>query len=282
MSIHKKAIIVSLNISLPPQTRKERELSMDLAVRKRALVGKADVTKKLFPKSAIEPMRKAASRARVFLMDNTLPYGNVGLRLLPMNKYFDFMAKLSEHKDAFEEAKSKFITHYNEIIEQSKEELGDLFDPDDYPSVFDLDRRASFNLFTQTVPEVNAVDELAGLSDEERKEIKEQVEKEQAKALEGALQDLAGRVLEVLSKLALKLRVEDAVFRNSLVSNVTKTANLVESLNVTKNEKIASLVAEMRSLVLGVEPDSLRKDKVLRKKVSEEAIALVEKAQEFF
>jgi len=68
--------------------------------------------KNLLPDEAIEPIKKLDGEIRQFHYDNTVPWGDDGLRLLPILRYDPYMEKMRQNRAARETLVQKFLENY--------------------------------------------------------------------------------------------------------------------------------------------------------------------------
>lgn len=92
----------------------------------------AKSSKKSAPAS-LEPVKKAVTAVRTFHYDNTLPWLDEGMRVLPSANYEAYKAEMEKHKDGFDSAVRNFCDHWPETILAEQSRLGDKFRADDYP-----------------------------------------------------------------------------------------------------------------------------------------------------
>lgn len=279
--LNNTCILVRLHIGMPPQTKRASGASEDVEARYRTAPKQARVNKSLFSKKDIGHLQQIANRARTTFNEISLPY-DVGSRIIPSKSYFDFVQTMSGLSTEFDTAKHRFLNDYHISLMRAESELGDLFDSDDYPNSTMLQEVINFSIESDVIPAVTAFDDLVGLTDEEVEKLKASaVEGQQAKVDE-ALKDLFKRLHKSLSKAAARLAVEDSSFKNTLVGNIEAALDAVDTLNITGNQELIDMAEEIREMVEGVSPDSLRVDKDLRAKTAADAKDLVNKVSEFF
>lgn len=279
--LNEKAMLVSLHISLPPQTKTAKEASAEVEQRYQTARKQGRVTKALFSQKDIKPLTQAMTRARTLFNELTLPYDD-SYRIMPSKNYFEFVEAMAPLSRDFDTKKQEFLREYHTIQQRAAHDLGGLYNDLDYPPVQMLENRINFTIESSVIPSMTAFDELAGLTPEAIEDLKKQAYEGQQKKVEQALQDLFQRLFQSLHKAAVKLSDEDGVFRDTLLSNINGALEAVETLNLTNNQELIALANEVKTVIEGLSPDDLRQDKELRKQKVEETKKILNKMNEFF
>lgn len=273
-------LLVSLRITMPPQTKTAKAASEDVEQKYRTARRQGRVTKNLFPEKDIKPLVRIMTRARSLFNEISLPYDD-SYRIIPTDTYFSFVEKMSAEAREFDTVKQEFLRSYPDIKHRALYALGDLYNPADYPEVDRLADMISFSIESSVVPAVTAFDDLAGISPDEIEKLKAQAVEGQQDRVQNALKDLFQRLFDSLDKARVKLSVEDAVFRDSLVGNIHAALEAIDSLNFDNNQELNDLAAEVRMMIDGIRPQDLRDDKELRQQKAEETQAVIDKMNEF-
>ncbi len=279
--LNKTTMLVSLTIGMPPQTRIAGKASDKVEVEYNTARRQARVSKTLFSKQDIRPLQTAASRARTVFNEMSLPY-DAGNRIIPTKTYFKFAEKMVEISGEFDKRKTAFLRDYHLTRMRAEMELGELYDEKNYPPVEDLEDRIYFSIDSSVVPATTAFDDLAGLDEAAIEKLKAEAVAGQQRKVGEALQNLFSRLFTSLSKASVKLADKDAVFRDTLLSNIETALDAIETLNLTDDQNLITLAEEVKATLEGLTPEALRKDEELRLKTAEETQALVNKVGEFF
>jgi homoserine kinase len=75
--------------------------------------------------------------------------------------------------------------------------------------------------------------------------------------------------------MADKLSTPDAVFRDSLVTNLSDLCDLIPALNFSGDSELATLAEATRAKLAGIDPQKLRDDFKVRGQIAGEAGALL-------
>ncbi len=279
--LHETCLLVSLRVTLPPQTKTARQASNDVEYKYRTAKKQGKVVKQLFSPKDIKPLTQVMTRARSLFNELSLPYDSA-YRIIPSAGYFNFVEKLAEVSKEFDTKKQEFLREYHLIQTRSAMALGDLYDEDDYPTPTRLSNMINFTIESSIIPDVTAFDELAGLTPEALDELKAQAAAGQQEKIESALHDLFKRLFDSLHKASVKLADKDGVFRDTLIGNINNALLAIESLNLTNNQELIDLATDVKEIIEEVSPDDLRTDKELRKETAEQTQKVLNKMSEFF
>ena len=74
-----------------------------------------------------------------------------------------------------------------------------------------------------------------------------------------------------------RLSDKKAVFRDTLVGNISELCDLLPSLNVTGDEELTKMCDEVRDKLTGFTPKELRKDTTAREDTARAAAAIMDK-----
>ena len=94
------ALLVELNVSQWTARKLDRSTTDELVTNKNAQSkGAARVNKNLFAgRSELEVVGQHVTETRSFVYDNTLPWSDSGIRLLPSARFMEFNAKLQQER----------------------------------------------------------------------------------------------------------------------------------------------------------------------------------------
>jgi hypothetical protein len=280
MSITTKAMVLNLNIGLWQGYRLDKEASRKVTDEANADGDAARVNKHLIPKSSLQPIQAAASAIRTHFYDRTMPWKDNGDRLLTRAMYMDFIQTHEDLAAQFDTAVDKFLKRdYLAAVDQASFRMGNLFDPGDYPRVEDLRRKFYVNLDIDVVTEAD--DFRVQMDQAEINDIRKQMEQALEQRIARAMQDVWGRLLDVVEKFRVKMADTDAIFRNSLISNMEELVELLPGMNVLDDPDLESMRLAVKTKLAGLDPEVLRKDDNLRSTAAREAAEIMDSMRGF-
>ena len=267
--ITEKAMLVSLNIRQWSARKHDKHVSQQVNAQYGSNGDAGRFNKVLATKEALKDIQTAVSAARTFHMEQTLPWGENGERLLPSRNYNDYSRRMRELKADFDQAVDTFITNYPEVIFEAKRTLGGLFRREDYPDPDEVRDKFAFRTVISPVP--LADDFRVSLASDEVSAIQKEIEERLAQSNAAATADLWKRLYEVVEHMVERLSDPDAIFRDSLIGNMVKLTELLPKLNLYDDPRLETMRRRIETSLCNYSPDQLRKDKTVRKQAATDA-----------
>lgn len=275
-NLSEKTLLVNLTINQWTARKYDRQVSRKIEKEHNAH-NAGRYNKILIAEEELKEIQRIASAARVFLYENTLPWGDNGDRLLPAANYFEFVASFRQFKTDFESAVSNFVHQYPALKEEARNRLNGMFQESDYPSSSSI--RDRFNIDVTFMPISDPNDFRLQIDEEEVNQLKGQIETEINARITQATKSIWSRIKDAVGHMVEKLSEKDAIFRDSLVNNIMELINVLPKLNFTQDEDITSVINSMRTLI--VSPDTLRTDEALREQKAIEAKKIMDRVSDF-
>lgn len=261
--ITEKAMLVALHISQWGARKHDKNVSRQVSTQYGSKADAGRFNKILASKEALKEIQTAIGNARTFHLEQTLPWGERGERLLPSKNYSDYSQKMRGFKDEFDQAVDCFIGEYPSVIFEARSSLGGLFSREDYPEASDI--RSKFEFRTVITPVPVSDDFRVSLAADEVAIIQQEIEQRLTRSSAAATSDLWRRLYEVVARMVERLSDPEAVFRDSLVGNVIKLTELLPKLNVHDDPQLEAMRRHIESSLCPYSPDELRKNKSARR-----------------
>ena len=227
--------------------------------------------KMLVNKSLLDPISKLAGAIRQYHYAQTLPWNDGGDRLLPSALFMGYTAEIRRFKTEYQALVRTLVAAYPAEVQAARNRLGTMYCPDDYPETCELHNK--FDIAVEFIPVPDAKDFRVDVSEETAQEIRDQITESVNARQTQAVKDCYRRVHDVVSKLYERLSVEDAVFKDSLISNARDLMSVLPGLNITQDPELDTLHQEINALL--VSPQTLRTDPVARKATADAADAIL-------
>jgi len=264
MSLKEKAMLVSLKISIPSNSKKDKQATEEVTQSRNAQDGSYTTSKKVFMKEDIKAAQQVRTRARQYFDSNTLPWTDRSQRLLPSAKFIDFVKEIDKFKDEMEDVKADFIANITRIEANSASFLGDGFDTKDIPSIQDLNQTFTIDFQADPFPDVQ--DFRCELSEYEKARLAAMHKDAEQKKRESAMQDMWTKLYEPLKTLADRLDDPDTKrYCGSLITNVMKMTDLLPQLNVFDDDNLNDMCQEIRDQLADVDIKDIKKDDMAKK-----------------
>lgn len=201
---------------------------------------------------------QSAVRTRHYRL--TLPWTDMGPRLLPTRLLFTYQQEMDTHRQEFDRLVGLFLDRYDTLVAAAAFQLGSLFDRAEYPTRDEVAERFSF--YITYVPLPTSGDFRLDIENEVQSELMQQYERKLQASIQEANQDAWTRLHTTLTNISERLKVSDdgkkAVFRDSLVDNAQDLCDLLTQLNVTNDHDLERARRKLEEALVGVTPQALR------------------------
>lgn len=292
-SISSAALLVQMSISNWAGRKLDRRASAEVSDANAAERGMANVNKKLLGNNEyLKAIQTHVSAARDMHTRMTMPWGKTGWQLCPTEQYFKYTETMTRMQNEFYSLVQQFLDNYEQAVEDAHVFLGELMNPDDYPSLEKLSRKFAFNLDEMPLP--TSGDFRLDIGNEGLSQLANKYEKFYTTQFETAMNDIWKRTYDALSKMSERLDYETEIeeyvddagrtkrrkvgaktFRDTLVSNVTEMVDLLKVSNVTNSPQMTAMADRLEEAMLDVTPAALRDDELLRKQTKAEVDAAI-------
>lgn len=272
--LSQRALLVSVNISQWAGRRIDKRATETANLSHKASSTAGNYHKKLLPNAVeLKEVSAIASKAREYFYTQTLPWMADGSRIISSKNYLPFVAEMRKIKADFDSAVKGFEAAYPRLKAEAVKQLGDLYDADEYPE----DIASKFKIETNYLPMPDVEDFRTEISDTEKREFLSKM-----REVEGAaMRDCWDRLHKVVKTAATKLAEPDAIFRDSLVENISEIVNLLPKLNITEDANLEKSRLEIEKLVAGLSPETLRVNSKERDKASKKLAEIESKMGAF-
>ena len=148
------AMLVEFNASVWTARKLDKSTTDEVVQNKNAAAKDAARVNKhlLAGRTELDVIQQAVTRARQFVYDNTLPWSDAGLRLLPTTNFQKFAERMNAFDDEFEALVKSFVAIYPSLITAQAMALGDMFRRDDYPTANEIMTKFAFRLVMPNPP----------------------------------------------------------------------------------------------------------------------------------
>lgn len=280
MSIASNAMVVNLVVGSWMGYRFDKEASRQLTDQNNADADAARVNKHLVSKASLKPIVSAAGMVRTHFYSKTLPWKDNGDRLLTRRMYERFIQRHAELVETFDTAVDYFLeVDYPKERVDAASRMGDMYDPSDFPSVFELRRKFYIAMDIDAVTE--AGDFRVQMEAEELAGIRSNIERSMQDRLGRAMGDVWGRLAEIMGHYSATMRKEDQIFRDSTVQNLIDIVDLLPDLNITNDPNLELIRQQISGSLVDIAPKEIRKSPAVRQAVAGEAAAIMENMKGF-
>jgi hypothetical protein len=271
-SLREKALLVSLNISVWNPKKVDRPATFETLIKHGAKKDSGAFVKNILPQGAIDAVKKHETRLRAVVYDETLPWLDNGVRLLPSSIWFEFMEKFRKAKGEFETAVGEFLLAYDSHRAQAKIALNGLYNEADYPPVEEV--RARFGVKLTQIPLPDKDDFRIDVPQEAKDEITASLDEATNDAMSGAKEAMRERLSKALGRIVEKLAEPEPLFRDSLINNLKEIVEKIPKLNVMGDQDILRMAADAEK-VASFQPDDIRNSEDVKEEARKAAAAVL-------
>lgn len=279
MSIVNECMVVNLQLGTWVGQRLDKAASQRVVEEANAAAGAARVNKHLISDEAMKAIKQAQNAVRTHFYTGTLPWKDNGDRVLSRKAYMRFIQRHEELTTAFYTAVDEFCTKvYPAEREKAEFRMGELFNPDDYPSARAIRQRFYVHLDIDPVAEAGdfRVQMDAGHADA----IKASIEQALTDRVGRAMGHVWDRLAEVLGNFAERTKSGDGI-RVELVQNLREIVDLLPEMNITNDAQLEGIRQQIEKRLIGYEAADLRKDDTARAKAAKDAQAIMDQMKGF-
>ena len=162
---------------------------------------------------------------------------------------------------------------------QAERDLNGLFSRKDYPDPVSLRDKFNFSVSVNPVPDSD--DFRVSLSDDEVDQIKADIEARVKDSISSAMRDAWDRLYQAIKHMTEKLNDPKAIFRDSLVKNITDLCDLLPRLNLTGDPNLEKITTEARAALGALDPEDLRRYELERKVAADKAGDILSKMSSY-
>jgi len=277
------AMLVEFNASVWTARKLDKSTTDEVTSNKNAAKDAARVNKHLLAgRTELEVIQQAVGRARQYVYDNTSPWSDSGLRLLPNTRFIKFAERMNEFDEEIAALVKAFIAIYPSLITAQAMALGDMFKRDDFPTPNELVTKFSFRVNYMPVP--TAGDFRVDVGNKAQEELKAKLEALTQERIDHAMADVRARLGERLKRISDRLTTDYVQgeaktrrFHDTLVDGALEMCDLAKSLNIINDPALETARRELEQLLIGVTPAELRKDETIRQDVKKNVDAILDK-----
>lgn len=276
MSLKTQAMLVSLNITKPQLTKKDRKATVDAELANNAH-GAGKYIKLLYPKYLLDPITQVENEARAYLYARTLPW-NKGTQLLPSKRYMEFAPKMHSYEIAFDQAVIAFLNNYNNVMLEAERVQGGLFDLAEYPDMSELRHR--FSMKCRYFPIADTRDWRLELEQDTMREARDAADESIRTALAESMKEPFKRLYDAVERIHTQCAKPEGRIYDSLMDNLDELLDILPDLNLTGDAMLTGFIETCRERV-SVHPETLRAEPDIRANVASQAADIIAKMKAF-
>lgn len=266
MSITGSALLVEMNLSVWGAQKVDKGATDTLTSSNHASRDAARVHKNLMAGTSLrKEIADYAAGCRLWHNTRTLAWSDRGPRLLPTSLFFDYKTEANFRRDRFEEKVDAFLKDYEQVlVPKAQANLGDMFDPTDYPSVDELRERFGFRLVFTPVPDSG--DFRIDVGKQDLDEIRAQYDEALNTRVADAMRGQWDQLHKMLTGMSEKLVETEGVRRwhDSFIGNAQELCAMLTHLNVTKDPELERARQALERAIVGTDIEDIKESEAER------------------
>jgi len=278
------AMLVEFNASVWTARKLDKSTTSEVVASKNAAAKDAARVNKhlLAGRTELDVITQAVNRARQYVYDNTAPWSDSGLRLLANVNFMKFSARMNEFDEEVAALVKSFVAIYPTLITAQAMALGDMFKRDDYPTANEIMTKFSFRVNYMPVPASG--DFRVDVGNAAQAELRQRLEELNNERIDNAMSDVRKRLGEHLKRMSDRLTTDYIAgeaktrrFHDSLVDGALELCDLTKTLNFTGDPELEAARSTLEKILVGVDPQDLRKNEPLRQDTKKAVDAILDK-----
>jgi len=278
------SMLVEFNASVWTARKLDKKTTDEVVTSKNAAAKDAARVNKhlLAGRNELDVINTYVGSVRTYVYENTMPWSDSGIRLLPTSRFIEFNQRLNDSEQTFFSYVEDFIRVYPSLITAQAMALGDMFRRDDYPDVDAIEHKFAFRVNFMPVP--RAGDFRIDVGNDAQKELQEKLAKLADERVEAAMADIRERLKTHLVRMQDRLGYDEVdgdrktrKFHDSLVTGALELCDMVKHLNIINDTTLDQARVGLMQALQGVDAKELRTNEAVRDDVRKNVDALLDK-----
>lgn len=215
-----------------------------------------------------------------YAVQNTLPWMDEGVRVLPNGNYIEFAAEIGRLRNVAMQKVQALATVWDTAVMADKGFLGGMWSPSDYPTKAEMVAKWDISIMFAPVP---VSDDFRIDMDEADKQLLDNaINDVEAKATDYLLKQILEPVVAMADKLSIPIGDEGAIFRDSLVGNLQDVCKRARKLNINNDERVDEIAGEIEKALENITAQTLRESDYVRDTTAKRMDEISKKLNQWF
>lgn len=272
MTLQAAAMLVKLTVREWRPYRKDKRVAEKVDAEFHTDGTAGNYNKRLLGKHAMKPITSLISRIRAEHERMTHPWCFEGMAMLPSKLYLDYTQTMRHMPELLTTSARKVAEQLPIHIANERSRLGSMFDIRDYPTQEEFVNAFGVDIAFFPVPDTGHF--LVDIQAEDKERIERDLKKTLAATQADALRSLYDRILYFVDRAHERLSDPEAIFRDSLVSNLEQLVEVLPGLNLFNDPLVDQIEEQIRTKLL-IAPATLRTNMKVRREVANAAYDIV-------
>ena len=215
-----------------------------------------------------------------YAVQNTLPWMDEGVRVLPNGNYIEFAAEIGRLRNVAMQKVQALATVWDTADMADKGFLGGMWALSDYPTKAEMVAKWDISIMFAPVP---VSDDFRIDMDEADKQLLDNAINEvESKATDYLLKQILEPVVAMADKLSIPIGDEGAIFRDSLVGNLQDVCKRARKLNINNDERVDEIAGEIEKALENITAQTLRESDYVRDTTAKRMDEISKKLNQWF
>lgn len=289
ISLATSSILVSVDVNVWSATKQDRVISSEVTKSKKADDKAGRFVKNLLANN-IHHKDLVNYRQTIYnWLKRTTYRWNNSQDLLPVVQLESFKKEYTEHQYKFYELLDIFCEKYNSIKSDMAFSQGDMYNPDDYPSVEEVRAKFGCKLYVSEVPEQ---DFRCQVAQDLAKELKQSYKRQAERIVQDVLHQQTERITDVMESIAHCCGTQEITTKDGTVTTkkrkiydttIEKAKELCriykefQPLDNAESRRLLEVVDTLSNTLNGVDSEVLRENDMVRENVKSSVENILEK-----
>jgi len=285
ISLATSAVLVRVEVNVWSATKQDREISNEVTHAKKADASAGRFVKNLL---ANDPYHKnvANYRQTIYNWLQRVTYEwNKAQGILPQLGIEKFMEEFRQHEINFNGLLEDFLARYENIKSDMAFKQGDMFNPDDYPSVEEVRSKFGVRLYVSEVPKH---DFRCAIAQDIAEDLHSQYQAQVDNIIQNVAKEQAERLSDVLNSLSHccgydevekdgEVKTKKRKIYDTTVEKAKELAKQIQQFNLTGDDRLTDAACKLEEALTGMSAERIRDSEAARHKVKNEVDEIMDK-----
>lgn len=215
-----------------------------------------------------------------YAVQNTLPWMDEGVRVLPNDNYIEFAAEIGRLRNVAMQKVQALAMVWDTAVMADKGFLGGMWDPHDYPTKSEMVNKWDIRIMFS--PVATSEDFRIDMDESDKALLDQAIKDVEEQATDYLLKQILEPVAAMSAKLAVPIGEEGAVFRDTLVGNLRDVCKRAKKLNINNDERVDEVVDEIEHALVSITPQTLRESDYVRATTAKRMDEISKKLNQWF
>ena len=281
--LHQRNILVKIDTRAVGNNRKDNDGSEVVAETMESDSTMGSYVKHLFNPKGLRKINNIRNEISTSMARVGIPWRD-GWHLINVSSFEDFRTMCVAIRKHWDAAVNDWLENYDKHVEEAKERLGKMFDPNQYPPKDEIANLFEFTPHYNPVPHNEDLDRLVLTSADikEIESISNSVNEEVSRLARNGMVFVWNRVHNMLERVVNRIDENTRLNKNNtMLSTLQEVIKKMPQFNLTQDDGMSRIYKELEdSLLMTTDIMDLQGDKVLQAKIKDEAKQFMEKVSE--